>query len=155
VQTNDSGDVIVRKMVQAEIGADQYKLVLNPRNSLDPDSTLKRDIDEYVKVMEREEYLNRIKENNENYYIGDKDNYDDDDDKDGNNKKKNGENEKVRKKSVDNEQPKVNASAVALKHMNRVNDLNGNKGGEPANKAIVDYSPNNTFSIRFISFFMD
>ena len=31
--------------------------VLHPRNSLDPESSLKRDIDEYVRVMERQEQM--------------------------------------------------------------------------------------------------
>ena len=36
---------------------EENTLVLNPRNSLDPESSLKRDIDEYVRVMERQEQL--------------------------------------------------------------------------------------------------
>lgn len=36
---------------------EQNTLVLNPRNSLDSESSLKRDIDEYMRVMEKQEQL--------------------------------------------------------------------------------------------------
>lgn len=55
VQTNDSGDVIVTRLKKSEV--EENTLILNPRNSLDPESSLKRDIDEYVRVMERQEQL--------------------------------------------------------------------------------------------------
>lgn len=55
VQTNDSGDVIVTRLKKSEV--EENTLILNPRNSLDPESSLKRDIDEYVRVMERQEQM--------------------------------------------------------------------------------------------------
>lgn len=56
IKTNDSVDVIVTRVRKSELD-EENTLVLNPRNSLDPESSLKRDIDEYMRVMERQEQL--------------------------------------------------------------------------------------------------
>lgn len=82
IQTSESGDVIVRKLKKSEmremvirgegeVGREVNEaevakrrldvadgtLILHPRNSLDPNSSLQRDIDDYLKVMERQEQL--------------------------------------------------------------------------------------------------
>lgn len=72
VQTNDSGDVIVARVKKTQLEEKQQTqeekekeedeemqqtLVLNHRGSLDPESSLKRDIDEYMRVMEKQDKL--------------------------------------------------------------------------------------------------
>lgn len=66
VQTNDSGDVIVARVKKTQLEEKQNEqdeeemqqtLVLNHRGSLDPESSLKRDIDEYMRVMEKQDKL--------------------------------------------------------------------------------------------------
>lgn len=60
IKTNDSGDIVIGKMKRSEVINEpepEQPFVLHPRNSLDPESSLKRDIDEYVRVMERQEQM--------------------------------------------------------------------------------------------------
>lgn len=60
IKTNDSGDIVIGKIKRSEIINEpepDQPFVLHPRNSLDPESSLKRNIDEYVRVMERQEQM--------------------------------------------------------------------------------------------------
>lgn len=74
IRTNDSGDVVVTKIKKSDLEHYNNKnelppLVLKPRDSLDPESSLKRNIDEYIRVMEKQEQL--LEDKRRSSFVGD------------------------------------------------------------------------------------
>lgn len=83
VETNDSGDVIIKKIKKSDLEASSHDIKSNqdkmtdsprdpkrqetdtdtlklvPRNSLDPESSLKRMIDDYTAVMKKQDAQSR------------------------------------------------------------------------------------------------